>query len=96
MKLFIVVLILALPIVFNQNATACISSLECKSTGCCKKGECVDTSTCKSSVRTVYIAVSLVGFVFIVITIIYYITSIKETRENVRIIRQKMMDKSIR
>lgn len=79
---------LSLLLILKLSLTAsCVSSLECQTTACCKEGECVDNAECRKDVRNVYLAVGLVGLGFIIIISIYFIWSIRETRKNVRKLR---------
>ncbi len=82
--MFYIVLQTLLSIIYTSNN--CTSSLEC-ATACCKDNQCVENDICKQDIRNVYIAVGLVGLGFIIVISIYFIWSIRETRKNVRKLR---------
>lgn len=79
---------------FSQSALGdkCNSNLDCTSTVCCRDGKCVDFDVCKSSMINSYIAIGVVGAGLILITMIYFIVAVKQTRKNVRAIREKMKE----
>lgn len=85
MKMFYVLLLKLISII--TTADACISNLECTTTACCKEGQCVEHESCKRDIRNVYLAVGLVGLGFIIVISIYFVWSIRETRKNVRKLR---------
>ena len=53
----------------------------------CCRDVCVDQEICKTAIRNVYIAVGIVGIIFLVIIGIFFIWSIRETRQNVKKLR---------
>jgi len=72
MKMHILILIPIISNVLNLNKRlneTCISNLECNS-ACCRLN-CVDQSKCKTDIRIIYIAVGIVGIVFLIIIGIY-------------------------
>jgi hypothetical protein len=85
MKTFFLIFLTILKIF--SAADTCISNLECTATACCKNGICVDHEDCRRDIRNVYLAVGMVGLGFIIIISIYFIWSIRETRKNVRKLR---------
>jgi hypothetical protein len=86
MKMFFVICLIIINFFSAQNNT-CVSNLECTTTACCKEGICVEHDECRKDIRNVYIAVGMVGLGFIIIISIYFVWSIRETRKNVRMLR---------
>lgn len=70
---------------------ACISNLDCLDSACCRNNICVTNDICMVDMRNIYIAIGIVGFSFLVATLIYFIISIRTTRENVRKIKHKLV-----
>lgn len=62
---------------------SCISNLECSNTACCRNNLCVDNSVCQNATNRIYVAVGVVGGVFILATVIYFICSICESQKEV-------------
>jgi hypothetical protein len=85
MKTYLLICLTLLKILLA--ADTCKSNLECTTTACCKEGQCINNEECKKDIRNVYIAVGMVGLGFIIIISIYFIWSIRETRKNVRKLR---------
>ena len=75
---------------FISCQSSCLSNLNCNETACCKNNLCVSTNECIKDTQNIYIAIGCVGFVFLVGTFIYFIISIRITRENVRKIKEKL------
>lgn len=75
--------------VLNLNET-CSSNLDCYKTACCKKNVCVANDPCWQDMVNIYIAVGLVGMTFIVMSIIYFISSIKSIREGVKKLKSEI------
>ncbi len=71
----------------NEN---CVSSLECIDSACCRNNKCVQNDVCKSEMNNVYIAIGCVGIFFLIVNIIYFIRSIRITRENVRKMKEAL------
>jgi hypothetical protein len=92
MKITLLMLLLTVTQIFSaKTGEYCSSSLECSTTGCCQNQVCVATSTCEKNMTIFYVIIGVVGFVFLVLTFIYFILTIKSSRENVRKLQQKMM-----
>lgn len=70
----------------------CQTKFNCPNSACCKNNVCVDSSLCLKDRDKVYIAVGVVGAGFIIGTFIYFIISIRNTRANVRKIKENMKD----
>jgi len=62
----------------------CITNLECSDSYCCRNDICVSDAVCISETNYVYIAVGSCGIVFLILTFIYFLYSIRETRDNLR------------
>lgn len=76
----------------NTNVNAddkCSSSFEC-STGCCYDGICSEKSECKKRMLYAYLASGVITVVVLILSIVYLFIHIKGTRENVKLIREKM------
>ena len=67
----------------------CISNFDCLDSACCKNKICVNSDTCRKDITNSYIAIGCVGILFLLGTFIYFFVMMKETRENVRKIREK-------
>ena len=86
MHFLIIITIISKVLNLAKNLSdTCISNLECQS-ACCRVS-CVEQEVCKTDIRNIYIAVGIVGIVFLIIIGIYFVWSIKETRENVKKLR---------
>jgi phage shock protein PspC (stress-responsive transcriptional regulator) len=89
MKLFLIFICLALAQLTLQQ-TDCSSNLECSQTACCRDGKCVEFDICIADIRNIYIAIGIVGFLFLIVIFIYFIWSISQTRKNVKKLRDQM------
>jgi hypothetical protein len=87
MKIFLFLFFL---IQMTLQQTTCSSNLECTQTACCKEGKCVEFDICIDDIRNIYIAIGIVGFLFLIVIFIYFIWSISQTRKNVKKLRDQM------
>jgi hypothetical protein len=69
---------------------SCESNLECVRSACCKENKCVINDLCKTDVQKIYIAVGLVGVFFFFYSLIYFICSIRASRQNVKKIKESL------
>jgi Na+/melibiose symporter-like transporter len=89
--LVLVILILYLTnFIFSQSGKSCKSNLECEDSACCREDKCQELKWCQDEANKVYLAVGCVGIMFLIITIIYFIFSIRKIRENVRKIKENL------
>ena len=74
------------------SAETCLTKFNCPNSACCKDNLCVDAEMCLKDRDKVYIAVGVIGAGFLIGTFIYFIISIRNTRANVRKIKETMKD----
>ena len=86
MQIFTLMCLINYILALNEN---CASSLLCDS-ACCRDSKCVSNDVCKSEMNNIYIAVGCVGIFFLIVNIIYFMCSIRETRENVKKIKDSI------
>lgn len=76
--------LLSLIITFVKTQGTCSLGLECNKTFCCKNSICVDSSVCKNDMNVVYIVVGCTAIFLLILTVIYYLISRKETIESMK------------
>lgn len=83
MKIFLMKIIYFLGYILNyiNSQSLCSIGLECPTSFCCKNSKCVETTECKKDTNLVYIVVGCTAVFLLIITIIYYLISRKETIE---------------
>lgn len=68
---------------YYKEGEDCLTNFECRSTTCCKDYKCVESSECKTDVKKTYIIVGVIAIVFLILVIIYFGMSIRDTRKSV-------------
>lgn len=86
MKWFFVNLIALFSLIvdFVRTQGSCSLGLECPQTFCCKNSKCVESSICKNDMNVVYIVVGCTAIFLLILTVIYYLKSRKETIESMK------------
>ena len=88
-KLIIIISLISL--VVSQNTVLdCFTNLECLDSGCCKNNKCVESDECRADISNMYIAIGVVGLFFVIISIVYFLLSVKVIRKNVREIQARI------
>lgn len=70
----------------SLNATQtqnCTNSFQCKETLCCYRQKCEPNDTCQTEKKLVYVGIGIVGFVFLLLSLIYMIYTINTSKKNV-------------
>jgi hypothetical protein len=89
---YLLSIILSFLVNFITSVETCQTKFNCPNSACCKNNICVDADMCLKDRDKVYIAVGVIGAGFLIGTFIYFIISIRNTRANVRKIKENMKD----
>lgn len=68
----------------------CKSAFDCVNSLCCINNVCKDNDMCQNVNKLVYLIIGLLGIIFITITVIYMLLTIKEAKRNVKVIQEKV------
>lgn len=74
----------------NSEDSECNGDLDCPNTICCNENVCVSNEICQWKKITTYAVVAAVGFIFVLITFIYMLFTIKTTKANVSKIKNQV------
>ena len=74
---------------YITDGSECKTDFECRETACCNDGKCKDSKECFKEVKKMYIIFTIIGVVFLLAIIGYYIYIIMKTRANVKKIQRK-------
>lgn len=87
-KYSIFIILILFSSIYCQGGQKCESSLECNDSICCQNGFCVDNEKCQANKLKVYVAVGILGLIFIILSFIYLYFVISESKKNVDKMRE--------